>query len=142
MANRINIDGEIREYPDQDMSALKPFRHGLEWGDNGRIVVNWTRYREEWRKTAALDRADFVNAAADAGILTDDEAIIAALGQWPESLEGALSAMSLGEARTAKVVWASRSVINRNHPLIAAVTAFKKLTDEQVDALFGYDGEQ
>jgi hypothetical protein len=93
---------------------------------------------ENFRATAKMERADFVNAAADVGLLTDDEAIQAAMGIWPDSFNAALPA-DAAEARRAKVLWASTSTIHRNAPLIAAIIASPiPITEEQVDALFGW----
>jgi hypothetical protein len=92
-----------------------------------------------FRANASMDRADFVNAAADIGLLTDDEAIAAAKGDWPSSFDVALPG-DAGDARRAKVLWASTATIQRNAPLIAAIIASPiPITEAQVDALFGYD---
>ena len=137
-ASRVPIDGVAKPYPAEYPD--KRFRQG--WGWSGpEIVINWTKYRTEWRKTASLSRVDFVNAAAEAGLMTDPEAIDGARGIWPASFNGALNDMTAKEKREAKVAWAGGDTINRNHPLIALVGQFKGQTDEQLDALFGYDGQ-
>jgi hypothetical protein len=95
---------------------------------------------EGFRATASMDRASFVNAAADFGLLTDDEAIAAAKGDWPSSFDVALPE-DAAEARRAKVLWASAPTIRRNADLIAAIIASPiPITTEQVDALFGWTG--
>lgn len=97
--------------------------------------------REEWRETASLPRADFVNAAADAGLLTDDEAIEAAKGGWPASFDAALTSLDTAGKRRAKVLWASVIDIHRNADLIGLIIASTiPLTATQVDTLFGYSG--
>lgn len=52
---------------------------------NNTVTIETADPLVAWRETASLSRADFVNAAADAGLLTDDEAIEAAK-RWMASL--------------------------------------------------------
>lgn len=95
---------------------------------------------EDWRINATLDKVTFLNRAADMGLITDDEAIAAASGTWPESFNVALPADS-AQARAAKVLWAGTPTIRRNAPLIAAIIASPiPITADQVDALFGWTG--
>ena len=95
--------------------------------------------REDWRKTASLTRAEFVDATADMGLLTNDEAVAAAKGDWPSSFDIALPDNPT-YARKSKVLWATVTEIKRNADLIQAIIASPiPVTDEQVDALFGYE---
>lgn len=97
--------------------------------------------RTQWRKTASLSRPDFVNAAADLGMLTDAEAIAAAKGDWPASFDAAMSSLSAKEQRTAKVLWAGVTDVHRNADLIGLIIASSiPITATQVDTLFGYGG--
>lgn len=94
--------------------------------------------REAWRNTASLSRAEFCTALRSAGILNRSEAIAAAKGDWPASFEPMLDDMTEAEADAALILWAGITVIERLHPLLESVRQFKGLSQEDVDALFGY----
>lgn len=95
---------------------------------------------ETWREAASLDKVTFLNNAADMGLITDDEAIAAAAGTWPDGFNAALPE-DAAQARAAKVLWAGTTTIRRNAPLIDAIIASPiPITAEQVDALFGWTG--
>ena len=89
-----------------------------------------------WRASAATDKASFCIAANTAGILTDSDAIAAARGDWPASLDGALVGMTSQEAMAAKITWAAAAVIHRADPLVQLVADYLALTPEQLDTLF------
>lgn len=89
-----------------------------------------------WRATATATRTSFCIAAHTQGILTDAEAIAAARGDWPASLDGALAGLSAEEQVNAKITWAAAQVIRRADDLVQLVAAFLALTPEQLDALF------
>lgn len=92
-----------------------------------------------WRAKASMQRGEFINGAADLGLMTDDEAIEAVRGGWPASFNAALPD-DASLARRAKVDWAGATEINRNAPLIAGIIAATPITEEQVDVLFGWTG--
>jgi len=94
--------------------------------------------REVWRNAASLSRAEFCTALRAAGILNRSEAIAAAKGDWPASFEPMLDSMTEDEADAALILWAGITLIERRHPLLEAVRQFKGLSQEDVDALFGY----
>lgn len=94
--------------------------------------------REVFRARASLSRAEFCTALRAAGILNRSEAIAAAKGDWPASFEPMLDSMTEAEADAALILWAGLTIIERTHPLLEAVRQFKGLSQEDVDALFGY----
>lgn len=94
--------------------------------------------RAAWRNAVSLTRAEFCTALRAAGILNRSEAIAAAKGDWPASFEPMLDNMTEAEADAALILWAGITIIERNHPLLEAVRQFKGLSQEDVDALFGY----
>ena len=94
--------------------------------------------REEWRPTATLSRAEFCIALKRAGVLSAQEAKAAAKGDWPASFAAALAGVA--DADEAEILWAGVSTVERMHPLLAALQAAAGLTDEQLDALFGWEG--
>lgn len=89
-----------------------------------------------WRETAFIDKATFLLRSADAGLITDQEAVDGAQGIWPTSFDAALAGLTGKKPRDARVVFAGAVNIHRNNEFVAVVQAFKQLTDEQVDALF------
>ena len=94
--------------------------------------------RTAFRARATLSRAEFCTALRAAGILNRSEAIAAAKGDWPASFEPMLDSMTEAEADAALILWAGITIIERTHPLLDAVRQFKGLSQEDVDALFGY----
>jgi len=93
-----------------------------------------------WRNNATLTRRQFCLSCLQAGLLSSDDAVIAAKGDWPASFDAALAGLSEMEVAAAKVEWASVSTIRRNAPLLAVVQATVGITDDQLDVLFGWQG--
>lgn len=93
-----------------------------------------------WRDSVTLSRRQFCLACLQAGLLSPDDAVIAARGDWPASFNAALAGLSEMEVAAAKVEWAAVSVIRRNAPLLAVVQATAGVSDAVLDALFGWAG--
>jgi len=91
---------------------------------------------EELRANATLPKDDFILAALDAGVLTEADAEEATNG-WPTGWDHFFIGQPDRDRIEAKARWANAPTIARNAPLIEALSAFKGLTPEQVDALFG-----
>lgn len=91
-----------------------------------------------WRTTATLTRAQFCMAVKRAGILPDDEAIDAAKGNWPATFTSALSGLPVDQVE-AEIVWASVALIPRTDPVLEAIRVYAGMTDEDVDAMFGWE---
>jgi hypothetical protein len=130
-------NGSVSTVPDDMKVPMR--RRVAEWEAEGNTIDTYVAPDPliAWRAAAWMDRADFVNGAADLGLLTDEEAIAAAQGVWPTSFDGALPS-DPSEARRAKVLWASTATISRNADLITAIIASPiPITEAQVDALFG-----
>jgi hypothetical protein len=92
----------------------------------------------EWRSKATLSRREFCIAAYRAGLLSEADAVLAAKGEWPASFDAALVGLPTNVVTEAKIEWASVSEIRRSAPLLATVQATAGVTDEQLDALFGW----
>ena len=92
---------------------------------------------DDIRAGASIDRAAFCNGLADAGVITDAEAIDAARGEWPASFAGFLDYLTDKQRRDAQITWASCVTIQRNHEFVVSLAWWTAMTDEQVDALFG-----
>ena len=136
----ININGQIVDAGSVTVPATKEFREA--WVLNGDVVeIDWDKARADFRSTASMTRADFLNAAADLGIVSDDDAVLAALGNWPSSFDAVLPSDPT-EQRAAKVLWASTTDVSRDADLLSAIVASAiPVTDEQLDAMFGYTGQ-
>jgi hypothetical protein len=91
---------------------------------------------DTWRANAVLSKAEFLIRVKDAGILTKGDAKAAARGEWPASMQSALSRMTDKEAEDAEITWAAASTVERKNPMIYFVQAAVGLSDEQVDNLF------
>lgn len=95
-----------------------------------------------FRSEATLTRADFIIAITMAGVIPQSEALEAAKGEWPSTFAEVLSHLPAAAQFGARVAWATATSISRNHPLISMLINDQSttLTEEQVDALFGYTG--
>ena len=94
--------------------------------------------RAAWRATRTLGRAEFCTAAFRAGKMTAPEAIAAAKGETPALFESAISMLPSEDQDEARILWAGLGVVERNHPLVALAAQAAGMTDEEVDALFGW----
>lgn len=92
---------------------------------------------ELWRENAYLSKRQFCINAHKAGLLTEDEAILAAKGDWPESFTTALSGLTSSQVVEAKIEWASISVVRRNAPLLEIVRTSQNISESLVDTVFG-----
>ena len=91
---------------------------------------------EQLRTTASLPKDEFILAALDAGVLTEADAE-EATSRWPTGWDDFFTGQPARDRIEAKARWASATTIARNAPLIEALAAFKGLSDQQLDALFG-----
>ena len=72
----------------------------------------------------SLSREAFCVALIGAGILTEEQATSAALGDWPAQFEPALSGKSLVDKLTAKNTWRTIRAVPRDAPLFLDLLAF------------------
>jgi hypothetical protein len=104
---------------------------------------------EQIRAGTSIDRAAFCNGLADAGVITDEEAISAARGDWPASFAGFLTAtigdgagheipmFTAAQQRAIQITWAACVTVQRNHEFVLSLAWWTSMADVQVDALFG-----
>lgn len=92
---------------------------------------------EDWRATAKTTRTRFVLAAKAAGLLSPEDALLAAKGGWPEAFSDALEGLPV-DPTDAQIVWAAASEVHRNDPVLMALGAHLELSEEQLDALIGW----
>ena len=91
-----------------------------------------------WRETAALEKGEFLVACVSFKILPEAEAIDAAKGNWPATFAALFAGLDAATALKTQIEWATVASVRRVHPIIGALAAIAKLTDAQVDALFGW----
>ncbi|TNE66841.1 MAG: hypothetical protein EP336_09500 [Rhodobacteraceae bacterium] len=94
-----------------------------------------------WRAEASLSRAKFCIALRAVGLLSDTSAIEAAKGVWPEAFSYALAEIGM-DIIEAQIIWGAATIIMRNDPLLEAMRIQVGLTEEQVDAMFGWTQPQ
>lgn len=92
---------------------------------------------EQIRATAAIDRALFCNRLAEQGVLTDDEAISAAKGDWPAAMLSFLGFLTTAQQRDAQITWASCATVERNHWLVLSMISLGIVTEAVADSVFG-----
>jgi len=121
-----------------------------DWVASGRADIGWSYdgsafappappdQLDLWRASAVLSRRNFCIACFRAGLLSADDAVIAAKGEWPAAFDKALTGMAADRVTEAKIEWAAVTEIRRNAPLLKAVQAVTRVTDGQIDALFGW----
>lgn len=89
------------------------------------------------RANAVLTRQQFCTNCYTAGLLSKDDAVLAAKGGWPAAFTAALSGLTEEEQAVAEIEWASVQTVRRNAPLLAVVQASSSVNDAELDALFG-----
>ena len=122
------------------MIHYRNFKTGETWDvwEDDAPAPSPEEVRAAWRSTRALSRAEFCTAAFRAGKMTAAEAIAAAKGETPALFESALSRLPPADQDEARILWAGLGVVDRNHPLVALAAWAADMTDEEVDALFGW----
>lgn len=101
----------------------------------------------ELRAAAFMPVGDFCLTLYAAGILTADDAELAAGGGWPVAFDGAIAGLSEAQQLGARIKWRTVQNVFRMDPLLLAVAAFMNshpdlpnLTEDQLDAMFGIAG--
>lgn len=89
------------------------------------------------RAKASLPRAEFLLRCVSVGILTQQEALVAAGGGIPESFAAFINEWSPEYVFEAQLRWAALTQVDRLNPLITMLAAQRGITDEQLDVIFG-----
>jgi hypothetical protein len=106
------------------------------WEKAGNRPSSYVATIEDIREKTSIEKSSFCILLAQNGVLSNEEAVIAARGDWPASFADALTQMG-ADSLEAQIKWATATDISRNEPLILLLAQFKGLTDEAVDTLFG-----
>lgn len=88
------------------------------------------------RAVTSLTKAQFIEGCMSVGILTPEEAIMAA-NSIPPSFEPIIAALPPYEQTIARIQWPTVTIIDRMNPLILAIAAGAGISEETLDALFG-----
>lgn len=97
---------------------------------------------QTWRNSVSISRRDFCIKAYEAGLLSEEDAVTAAKGDWPSAFTSALSGLTSSEIVAAKIEWASATLVRRNAPLLETVRASQDISENVVDAIFGLVEQQ
>ena len=91
------------------------------------------------RDAASLPKSEFCMGLVSLGILTADDAVSAARGNWPDAMAGFLDHLTPEEAAQAQIEWATRVTIHRTNVFVLILASWAGIPDSRVDALFGVD---
>lgn len=91
-----------------------------------------------WRAAASMPRSMFCIGLYRLGVLSAEEAIHAAKGNWPAAFGAINSVAEVMDPTEAEIFWAATTVIERSAPLFEVIRAQLQLTPEAADTLFGY----
>lgn len=89
------------------------------------------------RAASSLPRSDFLLRCVTVGILSQDDALLAARGEIPAAFASVVEGWTEAERFEVKLRWAALTQVERNHPLILSMATQMGITDEQLDMLFG-----
>ena len=92
------------------------------------------------RASASLSRRAFCLGLAQLSILTPEQALAAAKGDWPASMQDFLAYLNAEQALDAQIEWAAVGSIDRMHPLVLTLASWLSLPDATLDALFEIPG--
>lgn len=95
------------------------------------------KLKHEARLSTVIPKSSFCIALADLDIITDDECVSSAKGEWPDGFKGFLAYLSAPQARNARTLWAAASEIHRMDGTILALAWWFDITDETLDQMFG-----
>jgi hypothetical protein len=90
------------------------------------------------RAGASIGKGEFCMGLIGLGIVAADEAVSAAKGNWPTSMDAFLGYLSPKQAIAVQIEWATQSTINRNNVFVLTLGSWlDDITPEILDTLFG-----
>ena len=87
-----------------------------------------------------MSRTDFCLALRAAGVLTTPEAVVAARGDIPASFEATMAALPEPPQSEVRIRWAAMTEVTRGNAFVALVAGAANISDETLDAIFGWQG--
>jgi hypothetical protein len=135
--------GGVQYSPDDldKTNADSKFADAWAVDEDNVVFVDWDKARALFRETATLSKQDFCFALAKKGILSAEDAIEAAKGNWPAAFEDALAGADADEALKAKIEWASTATVYRSYPTLEPLAIAANITSNDLDLMFGYTGQ-
>ena len=96
---------------------------------------------EDIRAGADIDKGAFCKGLIGLGIIAADEAVSAAKGNWPTSMDAFLSYLPADLAVDVQIEWATEPRISRNNVFVLTLGSWLDgITPEILDTLFGING--
>jgi hypothetical protein len=93
---------------------------------------------EDIRAGASISKGEFCEGIADLNIISEVDAVLAARGVWPSSLNSFLDYLEPSQARSIQIEWATSNNINRNNAFVLILGSWiEGVTPEILDKLFG-----
>lgn len=136
------IGGERYSPDDLDKSnADSKFSDAWVVGQDNVVSVDWDKARTQFRASATMTKKDFCFELAKRGILSADDAIDAAKGNWPAAFEAAFAGVDADEVLKAKIEWASTTTVYRSYPMLEPLAKKANITSNDLDVMFGYSGQ-
>lgn len=90
---------------------------------------------------ASVSRRQLLLALTQMGLITGDEALAAAqTGAVPAAVHGVFDNMQPSDKLDAQITWASMSVAERDHPLVAALASANEMSSDDIDDFFRLAG--
>ena len=95
-------------------------------------------HREALRTAASIGKGKFCMGLIGLGIIAPSEAVSAARGNWPTSMDAFLSYLPADQAIAVQIDWATETTINRNNVFVLTLGSWlDDVTPEMLDTLFG-----
>lgn len=140
--NAVYVDpqGTLRFYPPRP-SPIHAWDNAVEAWIDPRTQADLDAALAARRAATSLPRREFLRRAWKQGVITEAEAIIAAEGGLPASLQPLIDALPADQRTDARIDWAAATIVERTNPLITAFAAMLGRTPAQIDALFGVPTE-
>ena len=96
---------------------------------------------EDIRAGASIDKGAFCKGLIGLGIIAADEAVSAAKGNWPTSMDSFLRYLPADLAVDVQIEWATEPRISRNNVFVLTLGSWLDgITPEILDTLFGING--
>ena len=96
---------------------------------------------EDIRAVTSIGKGEFCMGLIGLGIIAPSEAVSAARGNWPTSMDAFLSYLTADQAIAVQIDWATRAKISRNNVFVLTLGSWLDgVTPQILDTLFGING--
>lgn len=137
----VKTDGTVGTYPPKPGDWAVFNRDTGEWEDprdEAALAAELQRRRE----TTGMTRTEFLIAAKNFNIISEDDAILAARGEVPPSMAPLFDRLPADQRFEAAITWSAATRVNRMDPFIQLWASILEITDEQLDQLFRVNEER